>query len=1092
MAEFSGAIQQVVADAENSKELRSKSILRIIDLVSEGEIEGLADATNPAKSIYLNGTPLQNANGSYNFSGVAFETRPGTNDQTYIENSARGSGAVEAELAVGVEVKNTTPITRTVSNSDVNAVRVTLSVGALFKQQTDGDVVGQSVEIAIDVQSNGGPWVTGFTNTISGKALSKYQRSYLVPLSAYGPAPWNIRVRRVTEDSTNERIQDKTYWDSYTEIVYAKLRYPNSALVSSTFDASLFSGVPTRAYDLKLKKIQVPVNYDPVARTYTGVWNGTFKTVWSDNPAWVFYDLVTSERYGLGGYITSGAVDKWALYTIGQYCDQLVPNGFGGTEPRFTCNMYLQTQREAYQVIRDLASCFRAMVYWASGSLTLSQDAPSDPVALFTQANVIDGLFTYSGSSAKARHTVALVTWNDPADQYRQKVEYVEDVDGISRLGVIQTEVVAFGCTSRGQANRVGRWLLFSERMESETVTFRTGVEGALARPGDVIKVADSSRAGIRLGGRVSSATTTSVTVDQAPTLGATAWTLHAMLPDGTIGTAAVSSASGDTLTLATALSAAPQSGAQWVLSSSAVEPQIFRVVSITEQEGGIVEITALAHEPDKYDAVENGLVLQPRDYSLLDDPPDETANGKVSEWLYQTLTDVRVGAQFTWDQVARANTYEVIYTRGSDNPVTVTVDSNALDLTNAQAGDYTVTVRAVSSAGKKSTPYTFVKSILGKTALPADVTGLQMTIQGETGQLQWNTHADLDVRIGGQISVRYSEQLTGALWNTSLPVADFPGNATSGVVPLRVGSYLVKATDSTGNLSANAALVVTNAANISQFNAVASSQQEPTFAGTKTSLVVLDDKLQLDQAVLWDDYVSLDDVADVSGDLVESGEYEFDSYIDTGAVYTSRVTANFSVISFGIENQVDNWGAIDDLGSIDEGLALADYMDSWTSVDAIPNWDLVQQAADAKLQFYIATTTDDPAGLAPAWSDWRLFYVGDYTARAFKFKVALSRGRSNTQQVVVSNLGVTVDVPDRVESDRAISVPSGGLSVTFANAFFATPAVAVTANDMATGDYAQITAKTPAGFTIQFKNSAGTGVARTMDWIARGFGYRN
>lgn len=1039
--------------------LRSRAYARVLDLVSEGEIEGLVDG---AKSIYLNGTPLQNANGTFNFENVTFETRGGTQAQTYIA----GTPAVESEKQVNVEVTNALPVTRTISNSDVDAVRVTISLPSLFRQNDKGGTDGRSVQIAIDVQTAGGGFVTRVLNTIDGKATSKYQRSYRVALDGNGP--WDIRVRRVTADSTSLQIQDKTFWDSYTEIIDAKLRYPNSALVSMRFDASTFSGVPTRAYDLKMKRIQVPVNYDPVARTYTGGWNGTFKTAWSDNPAWCFYDLVTNTRYGLGEFIDPAQVDKWALYTIGQYCDELVDDGFGGQEPRFTCNLYLQGRNEAYKVVQDMASCFRSMVYWASGSLTLAQDAPSDPVALFTQANVIDGAFSYSGSAAKARHTVALVTWNDPDDLYAQKVEYVEDQDAIARFGVVPTEVVAIGCTSRGQANRVGRWLLYSERHESETVTFQTGIEGAIARPGQVIKVADASRAGVRRGGRIKTATTTSLTLDAPVTLGASTWTLYAMLPDGTVGQAQVASGTGSAITLATPLPAAPQAGAQWILSASNVEAQTFRVLTVVEQEGGIIEITALKHDPLKYDAVENGLVLQPRDITALNDPPDTPTNLQVSEFLYATLTDVQVGVTISWSPVERADRYLVSYRVNGDNPVEVQSVSTTLDLRDASIGEYIVSVRAVTAAGAKSIPATLTEQVLGKTAPPADITQMQLAVQGGSGLLSWNLHPDLDVRIGGRIVVRHSTSVVPS-WNTSTPIAEFQGGATSGAVALVSGTYLAKALDSLGNYSVNTAIVSTNAPDIINFNAVAFANQHPAFSGDKTDMTVVGGWLQLGQSFFWDDIADLDAFTDpIDTGIKPSGSYVFDAPIDTGAVYTSRVTINMDVLSYSVENFVDSWSSIDSLTDID-GLLPGDT---------------------ATVVVYIATTNDDPNSVDASWSDWRPFVVGEYTARGFKFYMTVARGDNPAQQVAIKSLTVVVDVPDRVEGQNNVAVGTGGLAVSFAKPFFETPAIAVTAENMATGDYVVITGKSRTGFTVTFKNAAGTNVARTMDWIAKGYGF--
>ena len=1111
--------------------LQSRAFAQVLDLVSEGEIVGLVDG---AKSIYLNGTVLENADGSRNFQNVTFEGRTGTQAQTYIPSAA----AVESAIAVSSEVTAATSLVRTVSNSEVDAVRVVLSVLALYKAENDGKQAGTSVQIAIDVQASGGSYVTQVNDTIDGKATSKYQRAYRIALT--GSAPWNVRVRRITADATDLSLQNKTYWDSYTEIIEAKLRYPNSALISMRFDSAAFQGIPSRAFDLKLLKIQVPVNYDPVARTYSGIWDGTFKTAWTDNPAWVFYDLVTNERYGLGTYVPAAQVDKWALYTVSQYCDEQVNDGFGGTEPRFTCNLYLQSRQEAFKVINDLASVFRGMVYWSSGSLTVSQDAPKDAVALYTQANVVNGQFIYSGASAKAKHTVALVTWNDPDDQYRQKIEYVENATQIARLGVIQTEVTAFGCTSRGQANRVGRWLLFSEELESETVTFSTGIEGAVARPGDVIKVADSARAGARMGGRVKSATTTQITIDDlialtgigfeffvlsssgtqyivnltiansagtaysvVPFARSTSgtdyfidgeWTMIVMLPDNSVESRAISSISNQVITLTTALSQAPQANAQWIISRQTIQEQIFRIVTVSENDGS-VDITALKHNPDKYDAVENGLVITPRDISILDDATDPVTNGAVTEYLYTTTTDVKVGATITWTPPSRATSYLVEVRIDQQNLVQYTTQSASLELLDCEVGTYIITVYALNITGKKSAAYTFTASVLGKTANPANVTGLQLVAQGANGLLQWDQHPDLDVRIGGQIAIRYSDLTTSATWNTSIPVAEFAGSATSGTVPIAAGTYLAKAVDSTGQYSLGTATILSQTLSIIQYNAVVTSDQDPGFTGTKTNMFVESNKLKLDlvptPSLDLDFTAGTYEEGEVYPDpVVQSGEYEFSSYIDVSAIYTSRVSVNFAAAAVNLANLVDNWPTIDSIGDLDLGDIPVNYVDSWTDWDAVLNFDGEQELGDAAISFQIATTNDDPAG-TPIWSAWRTFYLGDYTARAFKFRLLVDRGTDPYTQVEVSDLGVTIDVPDRIESANNIAVTTSGLSVTFANQFYSTPAIAVTPYNMATGDYIVMSAQSATGFTVTFKNSAGTNVARTMDWIAKGYGYK-
>jgi predicted phage tail protein len=764
--------------------LRSKSFARIVDLISEGEIVGLV---NGAKSIYLNGTPLENGDGSRNFSDVVYDTRPGTQSQTYISDAA----AIESTLNVNTEVTAATAVVRTISNSDVNAARVILSVPALYRAKDDGSQVGTEVDIAIDVQASGGSYVTKVTDTIDGKATSKYQRAYKIALT--GSAPWNIRVRRITADSTNLKLQNKTFWDTYTEIIEAKLRYPNSALITTKFDASAFQGIPTRGYDVKLLKVKVPTNYDPATRVYTGLWDGTFKTEWTDNPAWCFYDLVTNERYGLGAYIPAAQVDKWALYTISQYCDELVNDGFGGLEPRFTCNLYLQSRAEAFKVVQDLSSCFRSMVYWASGALTVAQDSPSDPVALFTQSNVIDGQFVYSGSSAKARHTVALVTWNDPADLYKQKVEYVEDADAIARFGVVPTEVVAVGCTSRGQAARVGRWLLFSERYEAETVTFQAGLEGAVARPGQVIKVADASRAGVRLGGRVRSATSTAVTLDAPVSLGASVWTIYAVLPNGTVGQSQVASAAGNTINLVTPLAAAPQSGAQWIMSTSTVEAQTFRVLTVVEQDNGQVEITALKHNPDKYDTVENGLVLQPRDLTALTPIPAAPVNLLASESLYLYQAEVRAKVSIGWENVNGASNYRVLWSKDGSNFIEALTNVSDFDILNITPGDFVIRVYSVGPTGKQSSTYAETTiSAVGKTAPPATVTGLAAVVDPSIGiTLTWDKVADLDL---DGYEIKDGATVLAIAKTTSFKV---------GLLPTGTKTFAVRALDTSGNYSA-------------------------------------------------------------------------------------------------------------------------------------------------------------------------------------------------------------------------------------------------------------------------------------------------
>jgi len=587
---------------EDPDSLRSKAFFRIVDLVAEGEIEGLVDGK---KSIFFDETQWESDSGTDNFNDITYETRVGTQNQTYLQEFAD----VEAEYIVGIELKHIGSagidgaIVRQITNPSVDSARVRVSVPALNQTNVNtGDIKGSSVIFAVDVQPDGGSYTRVKSRTIQGKTSSKYEVTIAVPLE--GDAPWNIRIVRLTEDSASNYLQNKTVFESYTEIINSKLRYPNSALMAVRADAQNFQSIPSRYYDIKGLKIQVPTNYDPETREYDGEWDGEFQTLWSDNPAWVFYDMLTSERYGLGNFIQDDQIDKWTLYTIAQYCDELVPDGFGNTEPRFTCNLVLSERAEAYTVLQNLASIFRSMIYWASGSVTLSQDAPQDAAQLYTPANVLDGAFTYQGSSAKVRNTVALVSWNDPEDFYRLKVEYVEDQEGIVKYGVQEKEVVAFGCTSRGQANRLGKWLLYTEQYESEVVTFKTGLDGLVSRPGEVIKVADPTRAGIRFGGRVSSATLSTIEIDAMPVGAHSGGTISVILPTG-VEERTIIFQSGNTFTVQPNFSAVPQVQTVWILRSEVVEPQHFRVISIKEEDNNVYSITALKHDPDKFDAIE-------------------------------------------------------------------------------------------------------------------------------------------------------------------------------------------------------------------------------------------------------------------------------------------------------------------------------------------------------------------------------------------------------------------------------------------------------------------------------------------------------
>ncbi|NDV20818.1 host specificity protein J, partial [Pseudodesulfovibrio sp. JC047] len=602
---------------EEPNDLRSRATTRAIGVLSEGEIGGLVDG---AKSIYFDSTPLQAADGSYNFQGVKWWERKGTPDQEHIP----GFASVENELEVAAVVAHDTPVVRTITNTEVDAVRVRVHLNALVVQNGSGDLVKGSVEWAVDVRVSGGDWVEKLRDTIKGKTTSEYERAYRIELN--GVAPWDIRVRRITEDSDTAKTQDELSWAAYTEVIDAKLIYPDTAVMGLSIDAEEFgNSIPSVSFEVKGLLLQVPSNYDPETRTYTGMWDGSFKRAWSDNPAWGVYEILTREWYGDDAIAWPDQVDKWTLYEISKYCDELVPDGYGGMEPRFRLNCVLQTQEDAYHVINSLISVCRGMTYWGSGAVAFSQDAPGEPSHYAAPANVENGDFKYKSTSRAARHTVALVTWNDPADNYKPTVEVVEDVEGIAKYGWNPVDVAEIGCIFRGQAHRKGKWILDSELNETKAVSFVGGFEFADAAPGCLVEVTDPVVAGVRMGGRLKAAEASAVVLDAPVTIEAgEGYVLTVALPDKTTADAVVVNDPGETSTLIfeTPLQVVPEPGAMWVLTATNLAPRLFRVLSNREADVHKFEITAMVRDPNKFDRVEQNIKFDPKPTSLIPSGP--------------------------------------------------------------------------------------------------------------------------------------------------------------------------------------------------------------------------------------------------------------------------------------------------------------------------------------------------------------------------------------------------------------------------------------------------------------------------------------
>ncbi|OOF57131.1 host specificity protein J [Rodentibacter genomosp. 2] len=657
---------------------RSKQLVKIVEIISEGEIEGLADGM---KSVYLDNTPIQNQDDSYNFSNVQLEGRVGSQVQDIIS----GFNTSEKEISVGTQVRKTTPITRTITDSKVSRLRLTLGVQSLFHQNDQGDTNGATVNLTVYIGNQSYPI------TISGKYSSQYLQQHT--FSGLPAVPFTVRVERNSEDSKSQRLQNNTVWASYTEIIDTEFTYPNTALIGVKFDSEYFSNIPNRTYDVKGIKVKVPSNYDPKTRQYRGMWDGTFKLAWSDNPAWVLYDVVTNKRYGLGGRLGEFGADKWALYQVAQYCDQLVPDGFGGKEPRFTCNAWLTDQRAAYDVINDICSIFRAMPVWNGREVTVVMDRPSDPVWTYTNANVENGEFTYTFSAKKARHNAIQVEYADKDNAYEKTIEYVSDDEAIRKNGLNVKKITAFGCTSRGQAHRTGLWLLQTEKLETKTVTFTVGTEGLMHIPGDIIKVADIDYAGTNIGGRVLNIDGRNVTLDREIDITAKSYFtyINAQAKHQDIK---ILSANGAEITLDTEPTGLTEYGV-WSLTTQRINTQLFRALSVKEQDKGKYTIVALQHEPQKEAIVDNGAVFEPKATSILVVP-------KVNDIQILTNPDGSININADVSGGNGLVKYDILIYKGTALfDVRLGLTSPELDLSNLENGEYTVVIRAKNEKGQ-------------------------------------------------------------------------------------------------------------------------------------------------------------------------------------------------------------------------------------------------------------------------------------------------------------------------------------------------------------------------------------------------------
>ena len=781
---------------EQPDDLQSVAKAKILVALGEGEFAGQLTG----KDIYLDGTALENSDGSQNFSGVTWEFRAGTQAQNYIQ----GIPGTENEISVGTEVSSATAWTRTFTNMQLSAVRLRLKWPSLFKQEDDGDLVGYSVNYAIDLQTDGGAWQTILNTSVTGKTTSGYERSHRIDLPQAG-STWTIRLRKITADANSAKIGDTMTLQSFTEVIDAKLRYPNTALLYIEFDSSQFNGsIPQISCEPRGRVIRVPDTYDPETRTYSGTWTGAFKWAWTDNPAWIFYDLVVSDRFGLGHRLTAANIDKWTLYQVAQYCDQMVPDGKGGngTEPRYTCNVYIQDRNDAYTVLRDFAAIFRGMTYWGGDQIVALADMPRDVDYSYTRANVVDGRFTYSSSTTKSRYTTALVSWSDPGNAYADAMEPVFEQALVARYGFNQLEMTAIGCTRQSEANRKGRWGILTNNKD-RVVSFDVGLDGNIPQPGYIIAVADELLSGKVMGGRISAVNGRVIKLDRVADAAA-GDRLILNLPSGASQSRTIQAVNGESVTVSTAYSETPQTEAVWVVESDELYAQQYRVVSVSDNDNGTFSITAAWHDPDKYARIDTGAIIDQRPISVI--PPGNQsppANIVISSFsVVQQNISVET-MRVSWDQAQNAIAYEGQWRRNDGNWVNMPRSSTtSFDVPGIYAGRYLVRVRAINAAEISSGwGYSEEKTLTGKVGNPPKPVGFTATGINWGIRLNWGFPANTGDTLKTEIQYTANSDFSDPLLLSDVP---YP-SAEYTQLGLKAGQefwYRAQLIDRTGNES--------------------------------------------------------------------------------------------------------------------------------------------------------------------------------------------------------------------------------------------------------------------------------------------------
>ena len=966
--------------------LHSKQFATFLDLISEGEIEGFASPskegltkgttayTNASfKDVFLNNTPVLKATANssspatndFNFQNISFVSRFGTSSQTKIP----GIETSQSITPVGVTVTAASPVTRQVTNSNVDAIKVSITFPQLQKATNEGDLLGSSVQLKIAVQYNSGGFTDVISDTVTGRTADAYQKDYRVNIT--GSFPVDIRVIRVTADSTDTSLIDAFQFTSLTEIVDEAFTYNNSAYNSIRLDSQLFSSIPARKFRIRGIKVRIPGagasgSGTPTVDSATGrivyptgyIFNGVMgAATYTNCPAMCLLDLLTNTRYGFGDHITDSSLDLFSFVNASKFANTLVDDGRGGQEARFSCNVNIQNSSEAFDLINELAGVMRCMPIWSAGTITMTQDKPTDASYLFNLANVGEAGFSYSGSSLKTRSSVVSVSYFN-MDSQEVDFEVVEDSTLISKIGTVVKQVKAFACTSRGQAARLGRAILFSEANETEICTFTTSIDsGAVVRPGAVIEINDPVRAGVRRGGRLKSVTsTTVVTVDDTNATDLTAEnsaTLSVILPDGNVESRSISSISNGTITVSSAYSQTPNVNTVWLLQDTTVQAQLFRVINVEEQDGINYAITALSYVNEKYAFIEDGSELPARDVTKLDELTEPPGGLVAVEKIIPINNQAVSKLIISWQPIVGVIEYQVNYRFENGNYVSERVSRPDFEVLNSQKGTYEIQVFSYNVQGQLSATSSDIEfEAVGKTSLPADVQNVKIEpLSDQFVRLRFDKSTDVDVIHGGNVVIRSSNLITGSTFTNSVDVLPaLSGNVSESIVPNIVnGTYHLKFRDDGGRLSAGDASVVliqTIPNTLPKLTVLEDreDQDSPPFQGTKVDCFFSDDVngLVLGSLVTLDSEADFDSIADfdfIGAVDITGGSYEFANTLDLGGKQPLRLRRHFVTQGFYPNDLVDRRIA---------------NIDTWTDFDAAT-------AFNVGASLLVATTDLDP-----------------------------------------------------------------------------------------------------------------------------------